>query len=166
VNINTSSLETELTMYFSYEWPSIDYRQVSSQTCSAISELITTNMRRGYSPVVPETPQRVRIRRELDVVVIGRKNRVKKRVLKAQNLDDTMKANIEVISRFLRAARRDECEQFAFPDGPALLDSLHAVRQALNAVETMARGDEVEDPDSTEADSDDSEDADTTKVEP
>ncbi|KAJ7834820.1 hypothetical protein B0H14DRAFT_2590712 [Mycena olivaceomarginata] len=151
-------------MYFSYEWPSIDHRQVSSQTCSAISELVKTNEHRGYLPALPETPQCVRIRRELDVVVIGRKNRVKKRVFKAQNLDDTMKANIEVISRFLRAARRDEREQFAFPDGPALLGSLHAVRKALNAVETMARGDEVEDPDATEPDSD--EDADTTKVEP
>ncbi|KAJ7825999.1 hypothetical protein B0H14DRAFT_2596198 [Mycena olivaceomarginata] len=49
-------------------------------------------------------------------------------------------------------------------NGPALLGSLHAVWQALNAVEMMARGDEVEDPDATEPDSD--EDADTTKVEP
>ncbi|KAJ7825990.1 hypothetical protein B0H14DRAFT_2596189 [Mycena olivaceomarginata] len=130
-------------MYFSYEWPSINYRQVSSQTCSAIAELIKTNEHHRYLPAA--------------------KNCVKKRVFKVQNLDDTMKANIEVISRFLCATHRDKHEQFAFPDGPALLGSLHAVQQALNAVETMARGDEVEDPDATEPDSD--KDTDTMKVE-
>jgi hypothetical protein len=112
----------------------------------------------------PQTPQRVRIARELDVLVTERKHRAKQRVWDAQNLDDTIKANIEVISRFLRAARRDGREQFAFPEGPDnVMASLVAVRKAISAVEVMARGDEIEDPNATESDSED--DPDATKVE-
>ncbi|KAJ7734045.1 hypothetical protein DFH07DRAFT_780469 [Mycena maculata] len=87
---------------------------------------------------------------------LGRQRRVKQRVFDAQNLDDQIKANIEVISRFLRAARRDEHKEFTFPDGPGpdkLLGSLQAVRRALNGVETIVRG--QQDLEETESDTDD-----------
>ncbi|KAJ7739265.1 hypothetical protein DFH07DRAFT_840383 [Mycena maculata] len=140
----------------SYNWQSINYKQVSSETCAIIASLIQRPPNRGYLPVSPETPHRVRIAREVDFVVAGRQRRVKQRVFDAQNLDDQIKANIEVISRFLRVARRDEREEFTFPDCPGpdkLLGSLQAVRRALNGVETIVRG--QQDLEETESDTDD-----------
>ncbi|KAJ7893637.1 hypothetical protein B0H14DRAFT_2559620 [Mycena olivaceomarginata] len=112
--------------------------------------------------MTPHTPQRVRIRRELDAVVTKRAHHTSKRVLDSQKLNEALKSNMDVIYDFLRAARRDDREYFAFLAGPdSVLASLQAVREAADAVEQMV-GD-IEDPDLTESDSDD--EANTTKVE-
>ncbi|KAJ7796409.1 hypothetical protein B0H14DRAFT_2560765 [Mycena olivaceomarginata] len=143
----------------SYSWPDIDYEQLSTQTCTKISELIGKP-----AAMTPHTPQRVRIRRELDAVVTKRAHRTSKRVLDSQKLNEALKSNMDVIYDFLRAARRDDREYFAFSAGPdTVLASLEAVRKAADAVEQMVGDIEDIDPDLTESDSDD--EANTTKVE-
>jgi hypothetical protein len=135
---------------------------VSTRTCNEIGDAIDS---KAQLSATPSTPQRVRIKRELNLVVTERKFRTQKRVLEAQKLEDALASSMDVIYGFLRAARRDEREQFAFPDGAkSVLVSLRAAHQAISEVENMARGEEIEDPDRTDY-SDSDEDVDKTKVE-
>ncbi|KAJ7891628.1 hypothetical protein B0H14DRAFT_2687796 [Mycena olivaceomarginata] len=138
----------------SYKWPAIDFAQVSTRTCNEIGDAINS---KAQLSATASTPQRIRIKRELNLVVTERKFRTQKW--------DALALSMDVIYGFLRAARRDEREQFAFPDGAeSLLVSLRAAHQAMSEIENMARGEEIEDPDRTDY-SDSDEDVDKTKVE-
>ncbi|KAJ7465846.1 hypothetical protein B0H11DRAFT_2284786 [Mycena galericulata] len=147
----------------SYNWPLIDYHQVATKTCETIGSLLDNEAKaRRYNQVIPETPQRQRIARQMNAIVAERQHLAAKRVFDAQVLDERLKNNMENIYEFLRTARRTRNEQFTFPNGPdEVLGSLASVRAALNAVEDMVAGNM--DLDETEADSE-VEDPDTTRV--
>ncbi|KAJ7479922.1 hypothetical protein FB451DRAFT_1172005 [Mycena latifolia] len=147
----------------SYSWPSINYDQVSTETCETISSLINKKVpARGYLPVTPDTPRPVRIVRQINSLVTQRRYLTSKHIHNAQTLDEHIRKDLEPVFKFLRAAHRSETEQFNFPDPPnTLLEKLGHVRKALNDVEEMVRGNE--DLDQTEA-STDAGDPDETKV--
>ncbi|KAJ7115738.1 hypothetical protein C8R44DRAFT_739486 [Mycena epipterygia] len=126
----------------SYQWPSIDYDQVSTETCQELCTLLakTTHVR-GYRVVTPETPRHVKITRHINAVLAEREYLVKRRILAAQALDERIRGNMEPIFRFLRIARRTQGEQFTFPnEEPQLLQCLGTLRAALSGVEDMIRG--------------------------
>ncbi|KAJ6456836.1 hypothetical protein DFH09DRAFT_1115987 [Mycena vulgaris] len=147
----------------SYKWPTIDYDQVSTETCKEIRALIGDQPQyRGYSPVTPETPRHEKIRRKLGLVLTEREYLVKKRVDMAQTIPEDISKHLEPVHQFLRAARRTDAEQINFPDTPQhLLRHINAVRKALDAVEDMVIG--CIDADVTEPDSEF--DGDVTRVE-
>ncbi|KAJ7934625.1 hypothetical protein B0H13DRAFT_1854928 [Mycena leptocephala] len=115
------------------------------------------------APTAPETPRRVRIAREIDCVLAKRVYLGKQHVTNAQYLGAQMKACLPPILRFLEAARRTADEQFLFPDTEiTVLESLHAVRGAIDAIEDMVRTNR--DLDGTEQDTD-AGDAEKTRIE-
>ncbi|KAJ6545871.1 hypothetical protein DFH09DRAFT_1282089 [Mycena vulgaris] len=145
-------------------WPSIDYDHVSTPTCQTIFSLIDPKKStRGNSQIIPETPRKQQISRQLDCLLAERAYLVKKRISEAQDLNARIKMRLEPIYTFLRAARRTEAEQFNFPyTDQQLLQSLATVRHALDAVEDMVRGNtdlDVTEPETELGDSD------TTRVE-
>ncbi|KAJ7909539.1 hypothetical protein B0H13DRAFT_1877593 [Mycena leptocephala] len=144
-----------------YQWQSIDYKEVSTETCEAILSLTggKTNVR-GYAPVIPETPRHQQIGRHVDAVLAERQYFVKQRVFAAQNLDECLRKDLEPVFNFLRAARRSPDEHIIFPDTERrILVSLDAVRATLAKVEDMVIGNS-----DLDATSPDSEAGDMTKV--
>ncbi|KAJ7822756.1 hypothetical protein B0H13DRAFT_1919978 [Mycena leptocephala] len=141
------------------DWPMVDYNQVPTQTCTAVLGLLNKHV----APTAPETPRRVRIAREIDCVLAKRVYLGKQRVTNAQYLGAQMKACLPPILRFLEAACRTADEQFLFPDTEiTVLESLHAVRGAIDAIEDMVRTNR--DLDGTEQDTD-AGDAEKTRIE-
>ncbi|KAF7334924.1 hypothetical protein MVEN_02242100 [Mycena venus] len=137
----------------SYSWPSIDFDQVSTETCKTIFELVGKDPEvRDYADVT-ETPRRERIARHLGSVIIEREFLIKNRAFTAQNCDAALKRDLEPIFNFLRAARRSPAEQFIFPTPtPRILASIAALRVALDKIEDLVVG--SSDEDATAPDSD------------
>ncbi|KAJ6632071.1 hypothetical protein B0H10DRAFT_1937779 [Mycena sp. CBHHK59/15] len=100
----------------SYKWPSIDYKEVSMETCQAIFSLLgeKTNVL-SYAQVIPETPRHQQIGRHLDAVLAECQYFAKQHVFAAQTLDECLKKDLEPIFNFLRAACRSPDEHFNFP---------------------------------------------------
>ncbi|KAJ7734609.1 hypothetical protein B0H16DRAFT_1892435 [Mycena metata] len=148
-----------------FNWPTINYKQVSTDTCSDVFRLLGTQPLSAASSktaLVPDTPHRVRMAREIDYILLERAFAARKRVIEAQNLESLIKAQLETVFRFLRAARRTTDEQFSFPDAEAVvLRSLHALRYAVDAIEDMVSGNS--DLDVTDADTE-AGDPDETRV--
>jgi hypothetical protein len=140
-----------------FEWPSIDYEQVDTETCQKIFSLVGTQKTidsPDYRNVVPETPQHVQIARHIDSILMERQYRAKKRVFAAQTLDERIRKDLEPIFDFLRAARRTGTEHFTFPHPKhKLLQNLASAEQALYTIADMVRGNEDIDLDATEPDS-------------
>ncbi|KAJ7736826.1 hypothetical protein B0H16DRAFT_1891791 [Mycena metata] len=119
-------------------WPAIDYNEVSTPTCTAVLALLQAG---HAAPTAPETPERVRVAREIDYVLAKRDYLVKQRVCDAQRLEALIKEHLPTILHPLQAARRSGDEQSLFPDvnKDKIVESLHALRRAMNAVEDMVR---------------------------
>ncbi|KAJ7804010.1 hypothetical protein B0H14DRAFT_2886095 [Mycena olivaceomarginata] len=147
----------------SYKWPAIDFAQVSTRTCNEIGDAINS---KAQLSATASTPQRIRFKRELNLVVTEWKFRTQKRVLEAQKLEDALASSMDVIYGFLRAAATNVNNSLSQTANGAesLLVSLRAAHQAMSEIENMARGEEIEDPDRTDY-SDSDEDVDKTKVE-
>ncbi|KAJ7183099.1 hypothetical protein C8R46DRAFT_1026891 [Mycena filopes] len=63
---------------------------------------------------------------------------VRERAAQAEHLENLLREHMEVVYRFLRAARRSSAEKFIAPDGEAaLLRSLDVIRGVLEAIEDM-----------------------------
>ncbi|KAF8153592.1 hypothetical protein K438DRAFT_1777963 [Mycena galopus ATCC 62051] len=136
----------------SIDWPAIDYGQVSTETCQELFNLVEKTVEvRGPAEPVLETPRQVQIARQLDAVLIERQYLAKKRVLMAQTLDEQIRRDLVPITDFLRVARRNNSEHFAFPHHKKkLLESLASMEEALYQVADMVRGED--DMDETEPD--------------
>ncbi|KAJ7017344.1 hypothetical protein C8F04DRAFT_1279619 [Mycena alexandri] len=140
------------------DWPTIDYEHVPTETCEAV----LGSLNKQAAPTVPETPHRIRIAREINFVLSKRDFLGNQRVVRAQAIGASLKHHVPVILRFLEAARRTANEQFVFPDREiTVLDSLRAVRDAVEVTEDMLR--QSMDLDGTDGDTD-AEDADETRV--
>ncbi|KAJ7028359.1 hypothetical protein C8F04DRAFT_1119771 [Mycena alexandri] len=126
----------------SFDWPMIDYKQVSTNTCTEVFQLLGMQPQRASAskttPAELETPHRVRLARKIDYVLSERVSLAKKRTVDAQDLEDLIKIELPTIFQFLKAARRTTDEHFVFPNPESMvLKSLNAVRAALNAIEDM-----------------------------
>ncbi|KAJ7144086.1 hypothetical protein C8R44DRAFT_725072 [Mycena epipterygia] len=142
-------------------WPSIDYRQVSTETCQKLSSLVGSNSQApGHLHADPQTPRHQQIAQQIDFVLAEHEYLAKKCVFAAQTLDGQIRMDLEPIYKFLRAAHRTDTEQFDFPDTDrSVLARIASVRGALDEVEDMVMGNsdlaisedntEAEDPDAT-----------------
>ncbi|KAJ7735357.1 hypothetical protein B0H16DRAFT_1695671 [Mycena metata] len=150
----------------SFDWPMIDYSQVSTNTCKEVFQLLRTrppSTAARKTTSVPETPRRVRMARELDYVLSERVSLAKKRAVDAQNLEELIKIQLPTLFRWLTAARRTTDEHFVFPEPEyAVLKSLRAVKNAMSTMEDMVIG--QSDLDATDADTE-AGDPDETRVE-
>ncbi|KAJ7809986.1 hypothetical protein B0H13DRAFT_1927567 [Mycena leptocephala] len=134
----------------SYQWPAIDYTEVSTATCQAVFALIKEKQnRQSYTEVTPETPRHQKITRQLDAVLTEREYLAKRRVFAAQTLDENI--NKEMATVFTSSVLLGVMQKNIF---------LNALRHALNNVEDMVRG--SSDVDGTASDSE-AEDPDTPR---
>ncbi|KAF7347090.1 hypothetical protein MVEN_01463000 [Mycena venus] len=122
----------------SYSWPSIDYDDVTTESCRTIFQLLKENSNvRDYADIT-ETPRRQRVARHLNSVIAEREYLPKKRAFDAQICDAALKRDLVPVFDFLRAARRNPGEEFIFPTPAArILSSVVALRVALDKVEDL-----------------------------
>ncbi|KAJ6521754.1 hypothetical protein B0H19DRAFT_1086352 [Mycena capillaripes] len=117
----------------------IDYSQVSLQTTQRVHALIIA----GPDSPVPETPEQKKITSQTGY--FG-----EKRIEKALELGAAMSKHIPGVTKFIYAAQKPVLE---FPTSKLhLLQALESIREALDDVEYIVRGNEDTDP--TEPDSD------------
>ncbi|KAJ6602963.1 hypothetical protein B0H10DRAFT_1958032 [Mycena sp. CBHHK59/15] len=92
---------------------------------------------------------REKIARRIDLHLAVRNLDTSQRIVRAQDLEDSIRDDLQPLYNFLRAARRNESR---FPDpARSLLESLACVRKALDDIEEMVKGNadfEVTEPDS------------------
>ncbi|KAK7013486.1 hypothetical protein R3P38DRAFT_3005028 [Favolaschia claudopus] len=97
----------------SYVWPKLDFKEASPESWKTILSLLDPEPPRS-SKDTPNTPDRVRIRREVDFLAEEQQFILKKRILDAQKIDDNLKKNAPILVDFLRAARHDNTVAFEF----------------------------------------------------
>jgi hypothetical protein len=61
---------TRSKCYSRFEWLSIDYRQVSTETCQELFRLVEKDINIGaYTESTPETPRQQQIAQQIDCVI-------------------------------------------------------------------------------------------------
>ncbi|KAJ6564348.1 hypothetical protein B0H19DRAFT_1233304 [Mycena capillaripes] len=140
----------------SYAWPKhIDFTAVSTPTCQRIRSLMDTTDTEVNGP---ETPEREKIARRLDFTITQRAYYRAQRIAIAQELDDSLREELQRVYTFLKAARLLE-----FPLSQIdMLSTIKSARVALDRVEELVRGNT--DIDATDPDSDGDVDPDKTRV--
>ncbi|KAJ7159505.1 hypothetical protein C8R46DRAFT_1224097 [Mycena filopes] len=149
----------------SYHWPrSIQYENVSSPVRNNIRQFLPANTGSDTRPFgqrsMPETPQSKKIARELDVAITAAPHQRAKRVLRAQELEEALKLDLELVYDFLRAAREREVH---FPRGEeTIVATITRIRESLDEIERMVR--RIPDSGATDAGTDTEDFGDTTAV--
>ncbi|KAJ7852727.1 hypothetical protein B0H13DRAFT_1904456 [Mycena leptocephala] len=148
-----------------YPWPkNIDFTAVSTPTCQRIRTLIATDTEvqpaLGKFTISPETPEHEKIARKLDFTITQRAYYRAQRIVIAQEVDELLRKDPEWAYIFLKAARRPVLE---FPSSHFdLLHSINNIRDALDRVEELVKGNT--DLEATDPGSDASDDPDKTRV--
>ncbi|KAJ7849459.1 hypothetical protein B0H13DRAFT_1906140 [Mycena leptocephala] len=124
------------------QWDRINFAEVSTESCITVNNLLrqngTTVMNPGNSYTVPETPHREKMARRIDVQLARRALRTSERILSAQEMDESIAANIPPLTKFLRAARQTELR---FPtSAEGLLKNIALLRENLDDMEEIIMG--------------------------